>query len=786
MKHLIICPEYPPAPIAPGGIGTYVVNIAQLLADAGETVHIITQRWLGASKYIEEKCHGRLIIHRVSSNGSNSLVPLLNRFDRVSPEAEYLSRTSVPSQGFSWQAALLAEQLVESEGIDLIEAQEYGAPLYYFQLRRALGLGPKQTPPCLVHLHSPTEFIINHNGWDIAVPSFLTAKRLEDYSIQMADALLCPSQYMARQAESHYDLAPNSIQVIPLPIGDTPWIERDAATWEQGSIAYVGRLERRKGVLEWIDAAVSLADRYPTVHFDFIGHNCLSTPLVDGDAIIQRRIPKSLKPRFRFHGKQERSLLPLFLKQARMAVVPSRWENFPNTCVEAMSSGLPVITSPEGGMVEMVEDGYTGWVSDTASPESLAIALQRALETPAEVLAEMGERASARIREICNNQLTLQQHLEFRQKLVLKGATRSLHVLGNQLAADRALPSPVSPPKIQLTKNHGIALIITGWAEKELERCVQSVLQQSQPPVMVCVVGNSSLKAQIDKHVAPAQRENWTVVTQPIEDEVGAKNLGLETVLALEVLPLGIAFLSSTVYLHPQYVERCQAVLQHSPEVGLVSFWVKETQGNNCFWIKPCPQFPYQWISNDVAPCSVIRTAVFKEIGRFRTELAQGYEDWDCANAALAASWAAVTFPGVLATASIRKPGVVVLGQVADRHAICRMQRALLERFPQLVARDGMAIALLSEPNPIKFLQQEPDASQGTKQLSQLLLYSLWEDGQRFIGAAWFRIFQVKQLVKRLLRQAAIQNLKQDLLIPTTGAEKTMKPNQNEKSLPAP
>ena len=41
MKHLIISRELPPATYPAGGIGTYVVNIAKLLAANGDTVHLI-------------------------------------------------------------------------------------------------------------------------------------------------------------------------------------------------------------------------------------------------------------------------------------------------------------------------------------------------------------------------------------------------------------------------------------------------------------------------------------------------------------------------------------------------------------------------------------------------------------------------------------------------------------------------------------------------------------------------------------------------------------------------
>jgi hypothetical protein len=43
MKHLIVSRKFPLAPS--GGIGTYTQHISQLLAESGETVHVIGQLW---------------------------------------------------------------------------------------------------------------------------------------------------------------------------------------------------------------------------------------------------------------------------------------------------------------------------------------------------------------------------------------------------------------------------------------------------------------------------------------------------------------------------------------------------------------------------------------------------------------------------------------------------------------------------------------------------------------------------------------------------------------------
>lgn len=420
MNHLIICREYPPAP--GGGIGTYAQNISRLLAESGETVHVIGQMCATAQKPMEELYHGRLIIHRLPFEGR--LAFLWPRASSLmhSKVAQALYASDFPPRSFSWLAGALAERLVQEAAIDVIEAQDYEAPLYYFQLRRALGLGPKRRPPCLVHLHSPTEFIARHNDWTMGQRPVLIAKQVESYSISTADALLCPSRYLARQAEAHFELPTDSTEVIPYPLGDLAKVERDQSTWSNGSICYVGRLEKRKGVLEWIEAALGVARQNANARFEFVGANVLGANPILSEALLGRLIPGDLKTRFIFHGKMNRRLIPQILQRARIAVVPSRWENFPNTCMEAMASGLPVIASPEGGMAEVIIDGQSGWVAQSADSAGLQKALARALATPPARIAEMGAAAADSIRQICGNQQIVDRHLSFRRRLVNRGA----------------------------------------------------------------------------------------------------------------------------------------------------------------------------------------------------------------------------------------------------------------------------------------------------------------------------------------------------------------------------
>lgn len=425
MKHLILCREYPPAPS--GGIGTYVDNVSRLLAEAGETVHVIGQMWKGAETAYEEKYHGKLIVHRVPCRDWRAIVrskpsPLMR-----SQVARALYGVEFPSQSFAWLAGSLAERLVEQEGIDVVEAQEYEAPLYYFQLRRALGLGPQRCPPCIVHLHSPTEFIVHHNEWDQALSRWQLLKRLEDYSILSADALLCPSRFLSRQVASHYNGRTRNIKIIPYPLGEVRTVERQAEVWSTGSICYVGRLEKRKGILEWIGAAVAIAEQDPSVRFEFIGANSLDPNPVLAEELLTRLVPRHVQARFVFRGAVDRGALPQLLTAARIAAVPSRWENFPNSCIETMASGLPVIISPAGGMTEMAVEGQTGWVAESAEKKELEKALKRALSTPPLKLAEMGATAAQSIRHLCDSQQILEHQIRFRSTVMRQEGTPAVH-----------------------------------------------------------------------------------------------------------------------------------------------------------------------------------------------------------------------------------------------------------------------------------------------------------------------------------------------------------------------
>jgi len=111
----------------------------------------------------------------------------------------------------------------------------------------------------------------------------------------------------------------------------------------------------------------------------------------DGDALLDFDLP--------IHHvglmSTENEMAELY-QAADLFVCASRADNLPNTIMEAMGCGLPVLATSVGGIPEMVEDGYNGRLCTPDDPEALAVTLADMLQNQS-VLAAMGTKA----REFC-------------------------------------------------------------------------------------------------------------------------------------------------------------------------------------------------------------------------------------------------------------------------------------------------------------------------------------------------------------------------------------------------
>ena len=97
-----------------------------------------------------------------------------------------------------------------------------------------------------------------------------------------------------------------------------------------------------------------------------------------------------------FHGSVM-DVVPLY-QEADLCLHLSDWEGMPNTILEAMACGLPVIASPVGGIPELVQDRITGVLVETNDESCLIDTVQELYENQSMRL-EMGTASRRFIEE---------------------------------------------------------------------------------------------------------------------------------------------------------------------------------------------------------------------------------------------------------------------------------------------------------------------------------------------------------------------------------------------------
>jgi glycosyltransferase involved in cell wall biosynthesis len=135
-------------------------------------------------------------------------------------------------------------------------------------------------------------------------------------------------------------------------------------------IGYVGRIMPEKDLETWLRAAALVAQRYPEAHFVLVGEGRDSATLGQ----LQRLASElGMAERVHFPGYRAH-LLPVY-GSFDLFVLSSRREGLPNSILEAMAVGLPVVTTDVAGTKELVLDGQTGYVVPQGNVDRLGQAM---------------------------------------------------------------------------------------------------------------------------------------------------------------------------------------------------------------------------------------------------------------------------------------------------------------------------------------------------------------------------------------------------------------------------
>lgn len=593
MKIWIVTTEYPPA--FGGGIGTYVENVANMYSKNGDKVKVILRDNVDERKFKNENlevCRFKL------------------KYEKM---YKYMGEVqSMAYQYFEYINALLAE-----EKPDIIEIQEYNSIGYYILQRKYIDNEYLKYVPVVVHLHTPQFALYSINkSINYKLPDYWVGE-MEKFCIKAADALLCPSEFLANKLKSINKNVP--IKVINLPFNlkeeNNESIQKDNKLF-----VYFGRTEYRKGVEQLVKAFEELWKKGYDCKLKCIGGDVKFFPKDEylGEILAKKYSDRIEQGLLEFKPNTPQLELIEDVKQARAVVIPSLYENFPNTCIMSMWLKKPVIVSKQGGQAEMVEkDGINGYIFDHDINGDLEQKIIKVLNDSEECLKKMGDRAHERIYELCNFEKNLKLRKEFFNSVIDNYTQMDVYPFLND--ENNFYKSEVSG------KRGTISVVIPYYnMGKYIDECVNSIKESVYENIEIIIVNDGSNDESVE--ALKKYRNDKTVKVIDIENAglANARNVGA-SVASGEF----IAFLDADDMVEKSFYSKAVNILNRFKNVSYVFSWVKYFEGSNGRWTTFDTQLPYLLCHNMLNANALIRRTDFIKYGRNRVEMEFGMEDYD-------------------------------------------------------------------------------------------------------------------------------------------------------------
>jgi glycosyltransferase involved in cell wall biosynthesis len=172
-------------------------------------------------------------------------------------------------------------------------------------------------------------------------------------------------------------------------------INRSEAASLPVNLLFLSNLIPSKGVYVLLDACKMLKDRGVAFQCNFVGGESKEMDRRVFEEAVKER---GLEGHVLYHGPKYGEEKEHYWSMADVFVQPTYEDCFPLTILEAMQHGLPVVSTDEGAVPDMVADGENGFVCRRKDAEGLAQALERLLQNEA-LRHRMGAEGYRRYKE---------------------------------------------------------------------------------------------------------------------------------------------------------------------------------------------------------------------------------------------------------------------------------------------------------------------------------------------------------------------------------------------------
>lgn len=299
------------------------------------------------------------------------------------------------------------KELIKSENIDIIQFTSLNAISLFYHGRT----------PAVMRLSSytkkanPTFDTMDRN-------TIFVASLLELMAGTRCNAVFAPSNITAEAFQKDFR---KHTYVL-----ETPFL-RDVQSYDYSFyednlkgkkyVLFFGRMYYVKGVTVIAEILEKFLDKHQDHNFVFVGD---SLPINGKSAvdIIKEGAGKYRDRAIVIKSLEHKKLYPI-IENSEFVVLPSIIDNFPNTCIEAMSLSKVVIGTRGASFEQLIEDGKSGFLCKIGDSDELLCKIEKAVNMGPYEKNEMETRARERIMRL-DPKLTVKKLVKFYEAVIQK------------------------------------------------------------------------------------------------------------------------------------------------------------------------------------------------------------------------------------------------------------------------------------------------------------------------------------------------------------------------------
>ncbi len=320
-------------------------------------------------------------------------------------EVEMMSYPLFEHQPYTLALATKMSTVAEQEDLDLLHVH-YAIPHSISAILARESLKPHRRLPVITTLHGTditlvgadrsylpiTKYALEQSDGVTAISNYLKQATIDTFQfdrIEVIPNFVCPSEYKPRpDCELRQALSPDGAPIL----------------------VHVSNFRPVKRPVDCVEILARVLKKTPA-RLVMVGDGSERTNA------IHRARSLGVFDRCAFVGKQPR--IVDYLCAADVLLLPSEQESFGLAALEAMACEVPVVASRVGGVPEVVDDGETGFLSETGDIEKMADDAARLLADE-EFRRQMGRRARESAISRYNTDLVIPRYIEFYEKVLAK------------------------------------------------------------------------------------------------------------------------------------------------------------------------------------------------------------------------------------------------------------------------------------------------------------------------------------------------------------------------------